>query len=103
MFTIPGGGLPPAFSEDGNTTAAVVNYGHRADPDEGARNRYFDATGSVDQGAGCQYENSDRPGGPFPFTPGDELDIDINFRGEVQRRGRVVQSKFWTGLRGLFR
>ncbi|MGH4027244.1 MAG: DUF4157 domain-containing protein [Pseudonocardiaceae bacterium] len=103
LFTIPGGGLPAAFSEDGDTTAAVVNYGHRANPDEGVGNRYFDAGGAVNQAAGCRYQNIDRPGGPFAFSPGDELDLDINFRGEVQRGGRVVERKFWTAVRGVFR
>jgi hypothetical protein len=101
-FSIPGGGLPAAFSEDGDTTAAVLNYGHRADPDE-AINRYVDDARAVDQANGCRYEGEDFPGGPFPFSPGDELDIDINFRGVVRRRGRAVQTLHWVGIRGVFR
>ena len=101
-FTIPGGGLPAAFSEDGDTTAAVLNYGHRADASEDI-NRYVDASGAIDQAGGCRYEGEDFPGGPFPFGAGDALDIDINFRGEVRRRGRVVQTLHWTAIRGVFR
>ena len=103
MFRIPGGGLPAAFVEDGDVTDPIVNYGHRADPAEAAPvNRYVDDGGADDQAAGCHYQNSDFPGGPLPFTPGDALDIDINFRGEIQRDGRVVQTKFWSGIRGVF-
>jgi hypothetical protein len=102
QFTIPGGGLPAAFSEDGDTTSAILNYGHRADPDEPG-NRYIDAAGTPDQAAGCRYENRDFPGGPFPFSPGDELDIDINFRGEIQRGGRVVQTRHWSAINRVFR
>ena len=101
-FTIPGGGLPAAFSEDGDTTAAVVNYGHRADGDE-AINRYVDACGGRGSGRGMPLRGGGFPGGPFPFAAGDALDIDINFRGEVRRRGRVVQTLQWTAIRGVFR
>jgi hypothetical protein len=105
LFTIPGGGLPAAFAEDGDITAAVVHYGHRADAGEAAGpvNRYVDDVGVMDQAAGCRYDSDDFPGGPFPFAPGDELDLDINFRGQVERGGRVVQTLHWTGLRGRFR
>jgi hypothetical protein len=103
-FRIPGGGLPAAFVEDGDVTDPIVNYGHRLDPAEAnpVINRYVDDGGADDQAAGCHYQNSDFPGGPFPFTPGDALDIDINFRGEIQRDGRPVQTKSWSGIRGVF-
>ena len=54
-------------------------------------------------GRGLRYEGEDFPGSPFPFGAGDALDIDINFRGEVRRRGRVVQTLHWTAIRGVFR
>ena len=47
--------------------------------------------------------DGEHPGGPFPFNPGDELDIDINFRGEIQRAGRVVETKFWSAIHRVFR
>ena len=100
--TLPGGaGLPAAFIEDGNTSSAALNYGHRAQPAE-AINRYLDASGAVDQAGGCTYESEDTPGGADGVQPGDVFDIDVNFRGEVQRNGRAVRTLHWTAIRGRF-
>lgn len=102
LFSIPGGRLPAGFVEDGDTSpGAVLNYGHRDQPAEPI-NRYLDDAGAEDQPAGCRYRNQDFPGGRFPFAAGDRLDLDINFRGEVRRRGRVVQTKFWSAIRNVF-
>jgi hypothetical protein len=98
----PGGaGLPAAWQEDGNTTAAALNYGHRAQPDEDI-NHYLDNTGAVDQANGCRYEGEDTPGGPDSVVAGDVFDIRLDFRGEIQRRGRVVTTKHWTPINGRF-
>jgi Domain of unknown function (DUF4157) len=104
---IPGGRLPAAFREDGDTSAATVNYGHRAQPREDAnpKNRYENFDGTPNQADGCVYEGEDFPGGSYRGhnvvpTTGDTLDLLIQFRGEVQRRGRAVQTTHWTAVRG---
>jgi hypothetical protein len=98
----PGGaGLPAAWQEDGNTAAAALNYGHRAQTAEDI-NHYLDNTGAVDQANGCRYEGEDTPGGPDAVVAGDVFDIRLDFRGEIQRRGRVVTSKQWTPINGRF-
>ena len=99
--TQPAGRLNAAFDEDGNTTAAALNYGHRAQPAE-AINHYLDDTGTEDQANGCIYESEDTPGGPDTVLPGDIFDIDVNFRGEIQRNGRVVRTLQWSAIRGRF-
>ena len=100
--TIPGGGgLPTAFIEDGNTSSAALNYGHRAQPAE-AINHYLDDTGAEDQANGCTFESEDTPGGADNVLPGDVFDIDVNFRGEIQRRGRAVRARQWSAIRGRF-
>jgi hypothetical protein len=100
--TLPGGaGLPTAFIEDGNTAATALNYGHRDQPAEGI-NHYLDNSGAEDQANGCRYEGEDTPGGPDGVVSGDVFDIRLDFRGEIQRRGRVVTSLQWTPIRGRF-
>ena len=100
--TLPGGaGLPTAFIEDGNTSATALNYGHRDQPAEGI-NHYLDNSGAEDQANGCRYEGEDTPGGPDGVVSGDVFDIQLDFRGEIQRRGRVVTSLQWTPIRGRF-
>jgi hypothetical protein len=99
--TQPAGRLNAAFDEDGNTDAAALNYGHRAQPAE-TINHYLDDTGAEDQANGCIYESEDAPGGPDNVLPGDIFDIDVNFRGEIQRTGRVVRTLHWSAIRGRF-
>lgn len=107
--SIPGGRLPANFVEDGDTTAATVNYGHRNQPREDANplNRYENINGTPNQADGCVYKGEDFPGGTYrgnhaaPAT-GDTLDIFIQFRGEVQRSGRPLQTKHWTALSRRF-
>ena len=100
--TIPGGGgLPAAFVEDGNTASAALNYGHRAQTAE-TINHYLDDTRAVDQANGCIFESEDTPGGPDNVQAGDIFDVDVNFRGEIQRRGRVVRTERWSAIRGRF-
>jgi hypothetical protein len=99
--TQPAGRLNAAFDEDGNTAAAALNYGHRDQSDE-AINHYLDDTGAVDQANGCIYESEDTPGGADTVLPGDIFDIDVNFRGEIQRTGRVVRTLHWTAIMGRF-
>jgi hypothetical protein len=98
---LPAGRINAAFQEDGDTSDDPVNYGHRDDPaDDDPIDHYFDGAGTDDQAAGCRYENEDRPGGDVDdCRPGDVYDIDVNFRGEIQRNGAPVETKFWTAIR----
>jgi hypothetical protein len=100
--SLPAGRLNAAFQEDGdNTDAVALNYGHRNQGAEAnPENHYIDATNADDQAAGCRYRSTDQVGGRFGnCLPGDEYDIDVNFRGEIQRNGRVLQTKTWTAIR----
>jgi hypothetical protein len=98
--SLPAGGLTAAFAEDGDVTAAAVNYGHREQPSEGAGNHYIDNTGADDMANGCRYTSEDSPGGPFnDCLPGDRYDLNVNFRGDIRRNGVQTQSKFWTAIR----
>lgn len=100
FVTLPAGGLTAAFAEDGDTAAAAVNYGHRDQPSEGAMNHYIDNTGADDMAGGCRYTSEDFPGGPFDdCLPGDSYDLNVNFRGEIQRNGAPIQNKFWAAIR----
>lgn len=102
--TQPAGALTPNFEEDGNTTTAALNYGHRAQANEGTDNGYFDdaAATTANQASGCHYRGDDTPGGPDAVLPGDVFDILVAFRGEIQRNGRVVETKFWNAINGRF-
>jgi hypothetical protein len=102
---LPAGRLTPDFREDGDVTDAVaVNYGHRADPDEAnPLNRYINDRLATDQANGCRYRSEDTPHSTLAdCRAGDILDVDVNFRGEIQRRGRPIERKFWTAFRGRF-
>jgi hypothetical protein len=99
---IPGGRIPAAFVEDGDTADPIVNYGHRNDAAEANPvNRYINAAGVADQAGGCRYESEDFPGHTAlpDCLPGDSYDIDVSFRGEIQRDGTPIQSKQWTAIR----
>jgi hypothetical protein len=100
--TEPAGSLTAGWQEDGNTTEAATNYGHRGQAAEPGENRYLNNLGATDMPAGCQYEGDDHPGGDIPAVAGDVIDFDLRFRGEIQRKGAVVETKHWTGLKGLF-
>jgi hypothetical protein len=95
--TEPAGRLNEAFDEDGNNTTAALNYGHRNQTAE-AGNQYSEA----DHATGCVYEGEDNPGGPDNVMPGDVFDIDVNFRGDIERKGIVVATKSWTAIKGRF-
>ena len=106
---LPGGALTAAFQEDGDRLDPVaVNYGHRANgPTANPEDHYVDDTDTDDQANGCRYRSNDTMGfANVPGIPdcqvGDVIDADINFRGEIQRNGAAVQSKFFNGLRGRF-
>lgn len=108
--SLPGGALTAVFQEDGDTTDPIaVNYGHRADPPEAApENHYINNTGADDQANGCRYRSTDTPGAsdaahPIPnCLPGDVLDVEIRFRGEIQRNGTRIQSHEWSAIQGNF-
>ena len=105
---LPAGRLNPGWQEDGHTGVPSVNFGHR-DRSSEADNRYLNDRGAIDMRNGCRYEGDDTPGGNFTgwngFGPatGDIFDIDVNFRGEIQRRGRKVREHSWSALQRRFR
>ena len=102
---IPGGSLPITFQEDGNTACPSQNYGHRNQAGEASttascgQNHYTDNAGTTDQPNGCVYEGED-----FPFIDinslltGDVVDLLVEFRGQILRNGRVIQTKNWTDI-----
>jgi len=97
---IPGGRLPANFVEDGDTTDNPVNYGHRDQPaDNDPEDRYIGG-----QANGCRYRSDDTPGltDITNIAHGDIFDINVNFRGEIQRNGTVVQTRHWTAINGRF-
>jgi len=111
QFHIPAGPLQDAtFIEDGNDADAVAaNYGHRDQGNEGALNGYFDdAAGTTnDQAAGCFYLGHDAPGTApgspgLPAVAGDIFDAFIDFRGEIRRGGKVVETQYWAAVNGHF-
>src|SRR5262249_40716593 len=93
-FTYLPGGLTTAFKEDANTTTRALNYGHRGQANEGTNNGYFDDPGGTraNQARGCHYIGDDTPGGPDAVMSGDVFDIRVAFRGDIQRRRKVVET-----------
>jgi hypothetical protein len=95
----PGGVLPAAFIEDTDVAAAVPHYGHRGDASEGAGDHYIDDTGADDQANGCRFRSEDTPGGTFAdCLPGDQYDLRMGFRGDIQRNANPIQQKLWTAV-----
>lgn len=102
---IPGGALPVAMVEDGNTTCPSQNYGHRAQPGQAAdtvtcgEDHYTDDDGSANQAGGCRYRGEDHPklivNG---LQTGDTVDLLVQFRGEIRRAGTVVATRSWTDI-----
>jgi hypothetical protein len=99
-LSMPGGVLLDAVNEDADTNDPVRNYGHREQAvDAIVENHYVDAHGNDDQAKGCRFRSQDFPGGPFgDCLPGDRYDLLMRFRGEIQRNGSPIQSKFWTAI-----
>ncbi len=108
----PSGTLTRNFTEDGNTTVASINFGHRnrgSAPDD----LYLNDALRSDRVNGCKYRGDDTPGGNYggfrsvggvnvaPAT-GDRIDILIQFRGEIRLNGTTIITKFWTALRSNF-
>jgi hypothetical protein len=104
---LPQGRIKKTWQEDGHTKAKALNYGHRNQPAEGI-NRYLDDKGNVNMAKGCRSDGEDTPGGQYTGwhvakpTSGDIIDIEVSFRGEIQRKGRVVRRKYWNALRSRF-
>ena len=105
---IPGGQLPFNFVEDGNTSWPMVNYGHRNRPGQAnttsnnAENHYTDPDGTENQASGSVYKGEDFPGCRINnLNSGDNINISVEFRGEIRRNGRVVRTKRWKGMEEL--
>jgi hypothetical protein len=93
---LPEGELETTFQEDGDTSDTVVNYGHRANPaDADPPDRYRRSTGVTDQRNGSIYECNDRPNIETPAIAGDTIDLNLQFRGEIQRNGATVETRLW--------
>jgi hypothetical protein len=101
---LPSGNLTPAFQEDGDINDVPVNYGHRDQPaDANPEDHYINDRLADDQANGCRYRNEDRPDATLTdCQPGDVYDVDINFRGEIQRNATPIESKTWTAIHGVF-
>ena len=104
---LPAGRLNAAWQEDGHTGVPSVNFGYRSRPTS-PDDRYLNDAGAEDRADGCIYRGEDTPGGNYggwnvanPVT-GDTLDILVQFRGEIQRNGRVIRTKEWTALQSRF-
>ena len=103
---LPAGRINAAWQEDGDTSAATANYGHRSLPAE-SFNRYLNDSFGLDMANGCLYRAGDTPGGNYTGknvtpTTGDVIDVEVKFRGEIQRKGKVIRKKFWTALKRRF-
>jgi Domain of unknown function (DUF4157) len=98
---LPNGRLDPGWQEDGDTTDNPVHYGHRnAAADAVPEDHYINDLGADDQLNGCRYRSEDTPGGILnDCRVGDIYDWDLNFRGEIQRNGAAIETKFWTAAR----
>jgi hypothetical protein len=92
-----GGALPAAFAEDADTSDPVPNYGHRDVAAGGnVEDHYINDGGGDDQANGCRYRATDDPNATInDCQPGDSYDVEMNFRGEIQRNGAPIQTKFW--------
>ncbi len=102
---IPGGELPVEMKEDGNTTCPAQNYGHREQPTQESttakcgENRYADEKGVTDRDNGCVFRCED-----FPtiertgLGTGAVVDLLVQFRGEIRRNGKTIQTKNWTDI-----
>jgi Domain of unknown function (DUF4157) len=103
---LPAGRITDDFQEDGDIDDVPENYGHRDDP-AGADplDHYVDAAGNEDQAGGCRYASVDRVGSwgggdaVEDCRPGDVYDVEVAFRGEIQRDGVPIQQKLWTAIR----
>jgi hypothetical protein len=106
QFTHIPGGLPVATREDGKTQCpAAPTYGDRAHAGHGPsgadcpEDRYTDADGTADQASGCVYHAEDFPSlSVTGLATGDTVDVQIQFRGEIERNGRTVATRNWTDI-----
>jgi uncharacterized protein DUF4157 len=102
---IPGGRLPSTFQEDGNTSWASPNYGHRDQAGQAtttatdAENHYINDQNATDQTKGCRYRGEDYPKLTVSnLLAGDVVRVLVEFRGEIQRDGAPVQTKQWKDI-----
>jgi hypothetical protein len=105
MKDLPLGRLTEVFQEDGNTSRRPVYYGHRSDPSSTrskSKTQYTNAGGRDDQKNGCHYEAEDTAFATFYATPGDTWDVELIYRGEIQRKGKSIERRYWTAIKGRF-
>jgi hypothetical protein len=102
---LPLGRLNTSFQEDGDTSDPVVNYGHRSNPAVDRpklKDHYTNAKGEDDQARGCHYEMTDTPYATMRSAPGVVWDIQLDFYGEIQNKGRAIQRRYWSPVKGRF-
>lgn len=105
LKNLPLGRLTEVFQEDGDTTASTVHYGHRDEPPDNSSkttSHYLDAKGTVNQKDGCHFEGADSPFAFFRSSSGEVWDIELNFHGDILRKGKPIQRRFWTPIKGRF-
>jgi hypothetical protein len=102
---VPGGRLPPAQQEDGNTSCPSINYGHREQPGQTAttqacgEDHYMNARGVTDQRGGCEYRGEDYPQLQVTgLRQGDTVRLLVRFQGQILRNGRPVQTRTWQDI-----
>ena len=102
---IPGGSLPIVASEDGNTACPSQNFGHREQPGQAfttrdcGQDRYTNDDGSINQASGCRYRGEDFPKiEVLGLQTGDNVDLLVQFRGELLRNGRTIETRNWTDI-----
>ncbi|MEM7103740.1 MAG: peptidoglycan-binding domain-containing protein [Bacteroidota bacterium] len=96
---------PTTWNEDGNTSWAGVNYGHRSQPGRASNpiNRYETISGSPNQRNGCVFKSEDTPGFfDANSRTGDIFTLQLEFAGGIYRRDprtsrlKVVERRTWT-------
>jgi len=102
---IPGGRLPGELSEDGNINCPGITYGNRAPPGQPTttttcgENQYVDDSGATNQASGCNYRGEDQPELKIEhLATGDEVDLQVRFKGEILRNDRPIAVREWTDI-----
>jgi hypothetical protein len=102
---LPEGRLWRTYQEDGDTSTTPIHYGYWSDPastNPKIKDQYNNAKGEVDQASGYRYEGSDTPYAVFPSASGTLWDIELNFYSEIQLKGKTIQRRYWTPIKGRF-
>jgi len=105
LSNLPLGRLWETYQEDGDMRGTPPKYGYRSGPastNPRLIDRYTNARGDVDQANGCHYEMSDTPWARFASRKGEIWDIQLDFYGEIRRKGAAIKRRYWTPIKGRF-